>query len=65
MYHHVCCLYSEGINNEYLVEENKLDFSDDVFLLEIYYILRYIIRKILVLLVLQSEEINMDNFLRV
>jgi hypothetical protein len=65
MYHHVCCLYSEGINNEYLVEERKLDFSDDVFLLEIYYILRYIIRKILVLLVLQSEEINMDNFLRV
>ncbi len=41
MYHHVCCLYSEGINNEYLVEENKLDSSDeDVFLVEICYILR-------------------------
>jgi hypothetical protein len=41
MYHHVCCLYSEGINNEYLVEENKLDSSDeDVFLLEICHILR-------------------------
>ncbi len=41
MYHDVCCLYSEGINNEYLVEENKLDSSDeDVFLLEICYILR-------------------------